>query len=34
MLADELKLLKEYINDNLKKGFIRLSKSPIGSLML
>jgi hypothetical protein len=34
MLADELKLLKEYINDNLKKGFIRPSKSPIGSLML
>jgi hypothetical protein len=34
MSADELKLLKEYINDNLKKGFIRLSKSPIGSLML
>jgi hypothetical protein len=34
MSADELKLLKEYINDNLKKGFIRPSKSPAGSLML
>jgi hypothetical protein len=34
MLADKLKLLKEYINDNLKKGFIRPSKLPIGSLML
>jgi hypothetical protein len=34
MLADELKLLKEYINDNLKKGFIRPSKSPAGSPML
>jgi hypothetical protein len=34
MLVDKLKLLKEYINNNLKKGFIRLSKSLIGSLML
>jgi hypothetical protein len=34
MSVDELKLLKEYIDDNLKKGFIRPSKSPIGSLML
>jgi hypothetical protein len=34
MSADELKLLKEYINDNLKKGFIRPSKLPAGILML
>ncbi|KFY82311.1 hypothetical protein V498_08625, partial [Pseudogymnoascus sp. VKM F-4517 (FW-2822)] len=34
MSADELKLLKEYIDDNLKKGFIRLSKSPAGSPLL
>jgi hypothetical protein len=34
MSADELKLLKEYIDDNLKKGFIRPSKSPAGSPML
>jgi hypothetical protein len=34
MSADELKLLKEYINDSLKKGFIRPSKSPAGSLLL
>jgi hypothetical protein len=34
MLVDKLKLLKEYINNNLKKGFIRLSKSLIRSLML
>jgi hypothetical protein len=34
MSADELKLLKEYIDESLKKGFIRPSKSPVGSLML
>jgi hypothetical protein len=30
----ELKILKEYIDENLKKGFIRESKSPAGSPVL
>ena len=34
MLADDLRTLKEYINENLAKGFIRASASPVGSLVL
>jgi hypothetical protein len=33
-LEKELKVLKEYIDDNLAKGFIKPSTSPIGSLVL
>ena len=34
LLEKELAILKEYININLKKGFIRLSASPAASLLL
>ena len=34
LLEKELAILKEYININLKKGFIRLSISPAASLLL
>ena len=34
MLADDLRTLKEYIDTNLEKGFIRLSTSLVGSLVL
>ena len=34
MSADELELLKEYIDENLRKRFIRPSKSPAGSPLL
>jgi hypothetical protein len=34
MLEKELKVLKEYINDNEAKGHIRKSTAPIGSLVL
>ena len=30
----ELKVLKEYVDDNLAKGFIKPSTSPAGSLVL
>ena len=30
----KLKALKEYLDENLKKGFIRLSTSPAGYLIL
>ena len=33
-MEKELKVLKEYIDENLEKGFIRPSKSPAGSLVL
>ena len=34
LLEKELKVPKEYINENLAKGFIRLSTSLVGSLVL
>ena len=34
LTAKELKALKEYIKENLKKGFIRKSKSPAGAPVL
>jgi len=34
LLEKELKVLKEYINENLAKGFIRPSTSLVGSLVL
>ena len=34
LLEKELKVLKEYIDDNLSKGFIKLSTSPAGSPVL
>ena len=34
LLASKLKVLKEYINDNLRKGFIQPSTSPAGAPIL
>ena len=34
MLINDLKTLKEYIDENLAKGFIRALASPAGSLVL
>jgi hypothetical protein len=34
MSLNELKVLKKYLDENLSKGFIRASSSPVASLVI
>jgi hypothetical protein len=34
MSLNELKVLRKYLNNNLEKGFIRASSSPVASLVI